>query len=186
MNNSIDTEYIILENLYEQDQSNLSLKQRDLAQLARTSLGMINSILKRMVQKGWIKIKKVNSRNIRYAITLEGINEVFRRSYSYFKRTIKNVAYYRDAIGEIMKNSRDKKIKTVLLIGHSDLDFIIEHLCNYYGFSFLKSADSDFPRGGTDDSALVFYAENIQFSGDLNAANCVFISQLLINMKAAS
>jgi DNA-binding MarR family transcriptional regulator len=178
-----DTEYIILENLYAKEGEAPTLKQRDLAQLARTSLGMINSILKRMVQKGWITARKLNSRNIHYAITLDGINEVIHRSYSYFKRTIKNIAYYKDAINEIIQSASEKNIKTVLLLGTSDLDFIIEHSCSFYGLSFLKSADRFFYSENIDDSTLVIFAEDIPFSNESENENYFYISQLLINIK---
>ena len=178
-----DTEYIILENLYAQEKQNNSLKQRDLAQLTRTSLGMINSILKRMVQKGWITARKINSRNIRYAITLDGINEIFHRSYNFFKRTIKNIAHYRDAIGEIIENASEKKLNAVLLFGTSDLEFIIEHLCGYYGLSFFKSADERLLSGSVDEHTLIFFNEDIPYSRELECTNCVFISQLLLKIN---
>jgi DNA-binding MarR family transcriptional regulator len=181
-----DIEYIILENIYSQDRQKLYLKQRDLAHLAKTSLGMINSILKRMVQKGWITAMKLNSRNIRYAITLEGINEIFHRSYRYFKRTIKNVEHYRDEIGGIVKNAAEKKHKAVLLFGTSDLEFIIEYSCNYYGLSFLKSVDMNFLSAGIDDNTFILFAEDIPYSHDLDSANCCFLSRLLINIREAS
>lgn len=182
----IDTELIILENLYAQETRDLALKQRDLAQIAKTSLGMINSILKRMVQKGWITAKKLNSRNIRYAVTLEGINEIFQRSYSYFKRTIKNVAYYRDAVAETVRKAAEKKFKAVLLLGTSDLEFIIEHECNYCGISFLKSADKNYACGGIEKNTFVFFAEDIPFSKEYENGNCVFISQLLLDLFKAA
>jgi len=161
----------------------MTLKQRDLAHLARTSLGMINSILKRMAQKGWITVKKLNSRNISYVITLDGINEIIQRSYNYFKRTIKNIACYRDAINEIIENAAENKIKAVLLLGTSDIEFIIEHSCNYYGLSFLKSADRNFIANGIDDSTLVFFAEDIPFSHENKNIKCVYISKLLLNVN---
>ena len=186
--NITDTEYIILENIYTSDRQNLSLKQRDLAQLARTSLGMTNSILKQLVQKGWITAKKLNSRNIRYAVTMEGINEIIHRSYGFFKRTIKNVAYYKDAVNGIIEDAAGKNIKTVLLLGTSDLDFIIEHSCNYYGLSFLKSADISLhsPAEGKQTNTLIFFTEDIPVTQELKPANCVFISQLLLDIQAAS
>ncbi|MDR2738584.1 MAG: transcriptional regulator, partial [Treponema sp.] len=95
MNKSPDIEYVILEKLYDSSESRLPLHQRDMAQMARTSLGMANSILKRLAHKGWITIKKLNSRNIQYAVTMEGMNEIIRRSYGYFKRTIRNVFFYK-------------------------------------------------------------------------------------------
>jgi len=181
--NTTDAEYIILENLYANNGQNPPLKQRDLAQLARTSLGMINSILKRMIQKGWISARKLNARNIHYAITIDGINEVVHRSYNYFKRTIKNVAYYKDAINEIISGAAEKDIKSVLLLGNSDLEFIVEHACSYYGLNFNKSADRYFYAGNENDSTLVIFAEDIPFSNEYENANYFFISQLIIKIK---
>jgi len=137
-----------------------------------------------MVQKGWISIRKINSRNIRYAITLEGINEIFHRSYSFFKQTIKNIAYYREAVKNILYDASNKKIKSVLLLGTSDLEFIIEHTCGYYGLSFLKSADRRHFSGSLDDHIFIFYSEDIPYSRDIETSNCVFISRLLLDIQA--
>ena len=187
MNNGVlDTEYIILENIYASRPQNPPLKQRDLAQIARTSLGMTNSILKRLVQKGWITAKKLNSRNIHYAVTVEGINEIIRRSYGYFKRTIKNVAFYKDAIDRIIQNASENKVNAVLLIGASDLEFIIEHSCHYFGLSFLKSTDRNLLSGGKSRYTLVFLSENIPVSRKPEVKNRVFLSQLLIKSAAVS
>jgi DNA-binding MarR family transcriptional regulator len=184
-NNTIDTEYIILENIYAAARRDPPLRQRDLAQIARTSLGMTNSILKRLAQKGWITAKKLNSRNIHYAVTLEGINEIIHRSYGYFKRTIKNVAYYKEAIDEVIRGAAAKKMSAVLLLGASDLEFIVEHSCHYYGVSFLKSADRDMVVGG-DRNTLVFFAENIPVPAEAPAKDRYFLSQMLIKVAAAS
>jgi len=187
MNNGVlDTEYIILENIYAAKSRNPPLKQRELAQIAKTSLGMTNSILKRLVQKGWITAKKINSRNIHYAITGEGINEIIRRSYGYFRRTIKNVAFYKDTIDSLIQNAAENKANAVLLIGASELEFIIEHSCQYFGLSFLKSTDRHILSGNKDRYTLVFLAENIPASREPEVKNRVFLSQLLIKSAAVS
>ena len=187
MNSDIfDTEYVILENIYTSSGIKPSIKQRDLAQIARTSLGMTNSILKRMAQKGWITLKKINSRNIHYAITMEGFNEIIKRSYGYFKRTIKDVALYKESIDSLLQSAVENGINTVLLIGTSDLEFIIEHICNYHGLSFLKSIDRHFLSGNLGSNTLVFFAENIPASQDIPVKKSVFLSQLLLKIPSAS
>ena len=187
MNNGIvDTEYIILENIYASDRRNPPLKQRDLAKIARASLGMTNSILKRLVQKGWITAKKLNSRNIHYAVTMEGFNEIIHRSYGYFKRTIKNVVLYKNAIDELIQNATENRINAILLIGASDLEFIIEHSCNYFGLSFLKSIDRHLLSESMDENTLIFFAEDIPASTEPQEENRIFLSQLLIKIPAAS
>lgn len=79
------------------------ISQRDISRVIGISLGMTNSLLKRFAEKGLISIKKVNNRNIHYILTAEGVEEIGRRSWSYFKRTIKNVVVYRDAVKEIVR-----------------------------------------------------------------------------------
>lgn len=177
---SIDTaEYLILENIYVSTPHKKPLKQREIARTAKTSLGLTNSILKRLVQKGWITTKKLNSRNIRYAITIEGLDEFFNRSYRYFKRTIDNVVSYKDAIDNFISKASKNSINTVLLIGSSDLEFIVEHCCNRYNLSFLKSVDHDIT-SVTDKNIFFVYAENIPFDENLFVQNCFFLSQLLL------
>lgn len=182
----IDTEYIILENIYASGPRGYPLRQRDLAKIAKTSLGMTNSILKRLAQKGWITIKKLNNRNIRYAVTLDGFNEIIHRSYSYFKRTIKNVAFYRDAIEGAIRDASGKNTRAILLIGTSDLEFIVEHVCRHSGIDFLKSAGLT---AGVEDQAgentLLVFAEDIPVpGGERPIKNRLFLSQLVIKSPA--
>jgi predicted transcriptional regulator len=178
--NTLDPEFIILETIYASQQRNPPIKQRELAQTARTSLGMTNSILKRLVQKGWIAAKKINSRNIQYTVTVKGSNEINRRSYGHFKHAVKNVAFFKDTIDKLIQNAAENKANAVLLIGASDLEFIIEHSCQYFGLSFLKSIDRHLLSGGKDKQTLVFLSENIPVSREPEAENWVFLSQLLI------
>jgi DNA-binding MarR family transcriptional regulator len=159
LHNSIDTEYIILENIYDASKKKESPRQRDLARLAGTSLGMTNVILKRLSKKGWITIRKLNNRNIHYAVTLEGINEIIHRSYNFFRRTIKNMVYYRESIDDVVQKAAAKEISAVLLVGFSDLEFIIEHCCQRYGLSFLKVADRELAGRMQDGHTFTFYSE---------------------------
>jgi DNA-binding MarR family transcriptional regulator len=184
--NTTDIEYVILENLYASARQLPPLRQRDLAQLARTSLGMTNAILKRLAQKGWIAVKRLNSRNIHYAVTMEGFNEIIHRSYGYFKRTIKNVACYKDAIDGVVQNAAEKRMKAILLIGASDLEFIVEHSCHRHGLSFLKSADRSMVLSRMDKQTLMIFAEDIPVSSNLSEKNSYYLSQLLIKVAAAS
>jgi DNA-binding MarR family transcriptional regulator len=181
-----DTEYLILENIYASLGRNTPLRQRDLAGIAGTSLGMTNSILKRLAQKGWISAKKLNRRNIQYAVTIDGINELLRRSYRYFKRTIKNIMVYKDAIDRVVGLAKRKNYAVILLIGVSDLEFIIEHSCQNYGLSFLKTVDSGAARRALDDQTFGIFAETIRErpeggeTGKNAAPNTLHLSRLVM------
>jgi len=157
----IDPELTILETIYDSSRQAGSVKQRDLAYTAGTSLGMTNAILKRLTQKGWITIKKVNSRNIQYAVTPDGINEIARRSYRYFKRTIRNVVMYRDEIDRELNRAKIRGCTTVLLIGVSDLDFIIEHSCLRHGLTYLKVVDPETAQSLYTGDYFIIFSETI-------------------------
>jgi predicted transcriptional regulator len=177
---SPDTEYLILEKVYDFAESQSPLRQRDLARLAGTSLGMTNSILKRLARKGWITIKKVNSRNIQYAVTLDGVNEIIRRSYGYFKRTIKNVFFYKEKIDLAINDAKQMGIVSALLVGQSDLDFIVEHSCLRHGLRFLQIPDESGVSPLPEDSTLKVYAENIPPTGNQPSVNALFLSRMVI------
>jgi predicted transcriptional regulator len=155
------------------------LRQRDLAQIAGISLGMTNSILRRLAQKGWITLKKLNHRNIQYALTIEGINEIIHRSYNYFKRTIKNVVYYKDILDNIIRKARQDNANAVILIGISDLDFIVEHACHRYGISFLKAAGQEMIQENTGN-ALCIYSETINSTNKNKNENALYLSDLVL------
>jgi predicted transcriptional regulator len=182
-NTAVDTEFIILENIYDSLERNTPLRQRDLALITGASLGMTNSILKRLVQKGWITVKKLNHRNIQYAVTIAGLNEILHRSYRYFKRTIKNIMVYKDAIDRVVFQAKRKNYAVILLIGVSDLEFIIEHSCLNHGLSFLKTVDTGTARQALDEGSFGIYAETIpERTG--SSSNSLYLSRMIITNSA--
>jgi hypothetical protein len=145
---------------------------------------MTNAILKRLVRKGWITVKKMNSRKIQYAITLDGMNEIVHRSYRYFKRTIRNVVFYKEKIDEAIYRAKLKNFTTVLLIGISDLEFIVEHACHRHGMTFLKVVDADIAREAQGETTLAVYAETIPITRPEKKKNALYLSRMLIGKNA--
>ncbi|MDR1374674.1 MAG: MarR family transcriptional regulator [Treponema sp.] len=183
MFNTVNSEYRILENIY--DSPVQPFRQRDLAHIAGISLGMTNSILKRLAKKGWISIKKLNSRTIQYVITPEGIDEVIRRSYRYFKRTIRNVVFYKDKIEEALYQARIQNIDAVFLIGKSDLEFIIEYGCNLYELRLLKFLDEKTAGDALFEGVLIVYSENFTYPGPESGKNTLYLSQIALHQRSS-
>jgi DNA-binding MarR family transcriptional regulator len=143
-----DRELAILENIYHSSRGTArSLKQRDLAHIAGISLGMTNSIVKRLGQKGWVVFRRINSRNIQYAVSAAGIDEITRRSYRFLKRTIKNIVIYRDTLERFVRRVQTKGFTGIILVGQTDLDFILEHMCGKSRLDLVR-ADSPQKRDG--------------------------------------
>lgn len=75
--------------------------QRQLASETGISLGLTNIILKRLAHKGYLKMKRLNRRNIKYVLTSEGFAHCTRRSYNYVLRTISSVHGLRQKIKDV-------------------------------------------------------------------------------------
>lgn len=136
---STDHELEVLSQL----QRNESAKQRDIAQAIGLSLGMTNSILKRLVTKGFVTMRKINARNIHYLVTPAGIDLIARRSYRYLRRTVGHVVRYKERLLEIFSEAakpepEGRAVKTVVLVGESDLDFVVEWCAEKCGLGFTS------------------------------------------------
>ncbi|MBU0933987.1 MAG: winged helix-turn-helix transcriptional regulator, partial [Spirochaetes bacterium] len=138
-----DVELAILESIYSSEKQERSLTQRELAEASGLSLGMTNAILKRFAQKGWVMLRKLNSRTIKYAITPAGVNEVARRAYRYFRRTARNTGMYKDILEEFVMHSKLQGKTRLVLVGSSDIDFILEYACERQGVLFIKASGHD-------------------------------------------
>jgi DNA-binding MarR family transcriptional regulator len=157
---SSDKEIDILERI---QQSRSTIRQRDLARIIGLSLGMTNSILKRLAEKGLLKVKKVNNRNIQYVVSAKGMEEISRRSYGYLKRTIKNVVYYKEAIDSLVQEALERGCRRLVLVGRSDLDFIVEHFCTKHRLTLVRTSGAEpLQVSGTagPSDTFVLYSEN--------------------------
>jgi hypothetical protein len=142
---SSDRELDALERI---QQSQNPVRQRDLARIIGLSLGMTNAILKRLAQKGLLQV------------------QIAHRSYRYLKRTIKNVVFYKEAIDRLIQEIGSRGFRRLVLVGSSDLDFIVEHLCHKHHLVFERSTTSPAHAALTPDSGssgvkdFVLYSEN--------------------------
>lgn len=188
MNNSdepIDSEYTILETLYLSQKRDRDIKQRELSQAANLSLGMTNTILKRFAGKGWITIRKFNSRNISYAVTPEGVSEIARRAFRYFKRTINNVSVYREMIEDTLVRRKKAGYTGVLLAGSSDLEFIVEYACQKYELLFMKVADpATRHRRLLSGKFLYLVSENVEVPKDGVPEDTIYLVRVFSGSEA--
>jgi DNA-binding MarR family transcriptional regulator len=150
---AVDKEIEILSHIAHDAQ----VRQRDLSHVIGVSLGMTNAILKRLVHKGYLTIRKVNNRNIAYAVTPAGVDAIAKRSYHFLRRTIRNIVYYREAIEAFVRDVKSRGFRGISFAGATDLDFIVEHACQTSGLRFLTDdASIEAAKAGNDDLFLVY------------------------------
>lgn len=166
MTDSLDSELFLLEEIYKSQQSaRSSLSQRDMAHASGLSLGMTNALIKRFAEKGWIVARRVNSRNLQYLITPEGLNEIARRTYRYFTRTARNASFYKERLEELVMRKKREGMNRLVLAGASDLDFILEYLCERHGVTFVRGAELSHATKLSGEGTVLLYAETVPEEG---------------------
>ncbi len=113
--------------------------QRDMAEAIGLSLGMTNLLLKDLSARGWMLMRKLNPRKVQYVLTPEGIKELSRRSYRFVKKTIRNVADCRAQLEALVLEAKTQGAKGLVLVGSSELDFVLDYLCHQHGLQFRVS-----------------------------------------------
>lgn len=179
-----DNEYLILSTIHDSRDEGASLSQRDIARSTGISIGMVNLLLKRLAERGWLMLRKANGRNLSYAVTPDGMNELARRGYRYFKKTIRDIAGYRERIEELVLEAKAEGYSTILLVGASELEFMIDYYCVRHGVGLVMRAEAggSSPKGARQ---LVVYAENYQGGGqDAPMGSCRKLSdELLLGVR---
>jgi len=77
---------------------NPSHSQRSLSRNLNISLGLTNSILQNLIQRGLIKAQKMTGRKILYLVTPQGMANVSRLMYNRFQETLHYYHYTKDLL----------------------------------------------------------------------------------------
>ena len=132
MEQDLATLQVISETLKEDPQAS----QRTLAKKANVSLGMMNAILGRFVERGWRMLTNVNGRKLAYAVTPDGISELAKRGKAFALRTFKLANVYSETFCKKFMEAKAAGKTKVLLYGDSYIKFIIKYACNEVGLDF--------------------------------------------------
>lgn len=129
--------------------------QRDLAEAVGLSLGMTNILLKELAAKGWVMIRKINSRNFNYLLTPDGVKELSKRSYRYLKKTIRSLADCRTQLEQFVVSVKADGYRGLALVGRSELEFLVDFLCQKHQLEFTMVAQ----RCEVQAAFFAFYSE---------------------------
>lgn len=132
MEQDLATLQVISETLKEDPQAS----QRTLAKKVNMSLGMMNAILGRFVERGWIMLTNVNGRKLAYAVTTEGISELTERGKKFALRTFKLANIYSETFCKKFLEAKASGKTKVILYGDSYIKFIIKYACSEVGMTF--------------------------------------------------
>jgi len=115
----MEQDLALLQNISETLREDPLASQRQLATKANVSAGLMNAILKRFVERGWIMLTNVNARKLAYALTPDGIAELSERSRAFARRTFAIANEYNDVLNELVVKAKAEGKTKVVLYGDS-------------------------------------------------------------------
>ena len=107
--------------LLEEIDNNHSPSQRDLAQKLNISLGLVNSFIKRLATKGYVKITTIPRNRVKYILTPKGFTEKSRLTYEFIQYSFH---FYKRALRDIedlLNDFQKRGVKKVVFYGANDL-----------------------------------------------------------------
>ena len=87
----------------------LNITQRKISRQIGLSLGMTNILIKRLIRKGYVKVKGLNRRNVQYILTPQGFAEKVRKTHRYLLNT-------RDLLTFLAKYDKNIKAPEVKIV----------------------------------------------------------------------
>jgi DNA-binding MarR family transcriptional regulator len=119
--NTTDTPDEISLRLLDEFSRDSVISQRALAGKLGIALGLVNSYIKRLYNKGHIKIKTLPKNRIKYIITPQGFTEKARLTYTYMGYSIKYFREIRMTIERVYARMLTDDIKSILLWGDGEI-----------------------------------------------------------------
>jgi DNA-binding MarR family transcriptional regulator len=104
----------------------LGANQRDLSRQLDISLGMTNMLIRRLVSKGYIRIRQLNKKKTQYILTPKGFAEKYLKSVHYTLKTIRSIGLIRTQLNLIIQRLYAQGERVFVILGSSDLTELVE------------------------------------------------------------
>lgn len=138
--NDSSRELSLLENI----ESNPDVTQADLATRLGVAVGTVNWHLKRLVEKGYVKVKRAERRKLKYIITPEGLALRARLTVDFIDQQFNLYRRIRARVTEYAVQLRHEGHEQVRLVGEGDVADICRLTCIEQGLQVVE--DDSVPR----------------------------------------
>ena len=115
--------------------------QRELAKKLNISLGLVNSFIKRLAAKGYLKLTTVPKNRIKYILTPAGAAEKTRLSYKYIQYSFRFYKEARKILKKIFSDFKAEGNRRVIFYGASDFAEIAYLSLKESGIHLVTVAD---------------------------------------------
>jgi DNA-binding MarR family transcriptional regulator len=138
MDSKSERELHILEYL----ERNPDTTQADLATRLGVAVGSVNWYLKRLIGKGYVKVRQMQRRRLRYLVTPQGLAEKARLTQAYMQNSLRLYRATRVRARRLLTQVLESGYNTVRIEGDGDLADICRLTCLEQKVSATEDDDS--------------------------------------------
>ncbi len=132
--------------LLEQIERDPDVTQASLAAQLGVAVGTVNWHLKRLVAKGYVKVKRAQRRKLRYIITPEGLAFRARLTVNYIETSLRLYRRVRERVRRLLSDVREAGFDSVRLPdGDGDIVDICRLTCLEQGIAVASEGRRDVP-----------------------------------------
>jgi len=131
-------ELTLLENI----ENDPDVNQSTLATQLGVAVGTVNWHLKRLIAKGYVKVKRAERKKLRYIITPEGIALRARLAVDYVERSFSLYRKTRQRVSEYLSQVKAAGYDRVRIVGKGDVADICRLTCLEHGVSVVTDRNA--------------------------------------------
>ena len=131
--------------ILEEIELNPDITQADMAARLGVAVGSVNWYLKHMIKKGYIKVRQMQRRRLRYLITPQGIAVKARLTKSFMQASMRVYRETRAAAGRYLAEIREAGYNQVNIEGNDDLAEVCYLTCLEQGVQVVDASQSPLP-----------------------------------------
>jgi DNA-binding MarR family transcriptional regulator len=134
------------------------ITQANLAAQLGVAVGTVNWHLKRLVAKGYVKVKRAQRRKLRYIITPEGLAFRARLTVNFIDQSMQLYRLIRSRVLEAVKDVKLAGYDSVRIVGDGDIADICRLTCIEQGLAITNSEQA--PLLELNDLKVTLYLED--------------------------
>ena len=98
-----------------------SHSQRELSRRLNLSLGLVNTFLKRLVNKGYFKVKTMPRNRVKYFLTPKGLTRKSRLTVEYLRYSVDFYKEVKNLLLSRYREMEEKNLKKIIFFGASEV-----------------------------------------------------------------
>ena len=103
--------------------------QANLSDRLGIAVGSVNWYIKRLIQRGWVKVSHLDRTRLKYDLTTEGMTVLSQRALLYARDSLKVYSEYRKKAKILVRDLKEQGIRSVYIEGEDEVMDIMRLTC---------------------------------------------------------